>query len=219
MHKVGFIVFPAFSPINFAATSVFETRKLADWEAGVPTHAALRRWWSDRHVPRVQDSDGVIQAPCIRHRHRSRRHRTPGRYARPSEVSSIRNPAKSKDSFDLYGGAGAGRSGIARWSESYYSLERCKRDETTLSKGRYGGRSHLYRRWPAMDIGWHERWPRSRPGDGGERSWRGDSSGGCEDIGGLSSACRRSVSVFDVAGFGCAIRSHSICSDLCQKES
>jgi transcriptional regulator GlxA family with amidase domain len=31
MHKVGFIVFPAFSPINFAATSVFET---ANWQIG-----------------------------------------------------------------------------------------------------------------------------------------------------------------------------------------
>ena len=35
MHKVGFIVFPAFSPINFAATSVFET---ANWQIGKPEY-------------------------------------------------------------------------------------------------------------------------------------------------------------------------------------
>ena len=35
MHKVGFIVFPAFSPINFAATSVFET---ANWQLGRPEY-------------------------------------------------------------------------------------------------------------------------------------------------------------------------------------
>jgi transcriptional regulator GlxA family with amidase domain len=31
MHKIGFIVYPAFSPMNFAATSVFET---ANWKLG-----------------------------------------------------------------------------------------------------------------------------------------------------------------------------------------
>src|SRR5271155_4529808 len=31
MHRIGFIVFPGFSPINFAATSVFET---ANWQLG-----------------------------------------------------------------------------------------------------------------------------------------------------------------------------------------
>jgi len=31
MHKIGFIVFPAFSPINLAATSVFE---VANWRVG-----------------------------------------------------------------------------------------------------------------------------------------------------------------------------------------
>jgi len=35
MHKVGFIVFPGFSPINFAATSVFET---ANWQIGKPEY-------------------------------------------------------------------------------------------------------------------------------------------------------------------------------------
>jgi transcriptional regulator GlxA family with amidase domain len=35
MHKVGSIVFPAFSPINFAATSVFET---ANWQIGKPEY-------------------------------------------------------------------------------------------------------------------------------------------------------------------------------------
>jgi transcriptional regulator GlxA family with amidase domain len=35
MRKVGFIVFPAFSPINFAATSVFET---ANWKLGKPEY-------------------------------------------------------------------------------------------------------------------------------------------------------------------------------------
>jgi len=35
MHRVGFIVFPAFSPINFAATSVFET---ANWQTGKPEY-------------------------------------------------------------------------------------------------------------------------------------------------------------------------------------
>ena len=35
MHKVGFIVFPTFSPINFAATSVFET---ANWQIGKPEY-------------------------------------------------------------------------------------------------------------------------------------------------------------------------------------
>jgi transcriptional regulator GlxA family with amidase domain len=31
MHRVGFIIYPAFSPMNFAVTSVFET---ANWEVG-----------------------------------------------------------------------------------------------------------------------------------------------------------------------------------------
>jgi transcriptional regulator GlxA family with amidase domain len=31
MHKIGFIVYPAFSPMNLAATSVFET---ANWKIG-----------------------------------------------------------------------------------------------------------------------------------------------------------------------------------------
>ena len=31
MHKIGFIVYPTFSPMNFAATSVFET---ANWKLG-----------------------------------------------------------------------------------------------------------------------------------------------------------------------------------------
>jgi transcriptional regulator GlxA family with amidase domain len=31
MHKIGLIVYPAFSPMNFAATSVFET---ANWKVG-----------------------------------------------------------------------------------------------------------------------------------------------------------------------------------------
>jgi transcriptional regulator GlxA family with amidase domain len=35
MHRIGFIVFPTFSPINFAATSVFET---ANWELGRPEY-------------------------------------------------------------------------------------------------------------------------------------------------------------------------------------
>jgi transcriptional regulator GlxA family with amidase domain len=35
MHSIGFIVFPMFSPINFAATSVFET---ANWKLGMPEY-------------------------------------------------------------------------------------------------------------------------------------------------------------------------------------
>jgi hypothetical protein len=31
MHKIGFIVYPAFSPMSFAATSVFE---IANWKLG-----------------------------------------------------------------------------------------------------------------------------------------------------------------------------------------
>src|SRR5208337_2530556 len=36
MHKIGFIVYPAFSPMNFAATSVFET---ANWKLGSAAYA------------------------------------------------------------------------------------------------------------------------------------------------------------------------------------
>src|SRR5229473_873854 len=35
MPSIGFIVFPTFSPINFAATSVFET---ANWKLGKPEY-------------------------------------------------------------------------------------------------------------------------------------------------------------------------------------
>ena len=35
MHKVGLIVYPSFSPMNFAATSVFET---ANWKLGSPVY-------------------------------------------------------------------------------------------------------------------------------------------------------------------------------------
>src|SRR3981081_4007880 len=35
MHRIGFIMFPTFSPINFAATSVFET---ANWQLGKPEY-------------------------------------------------------------------------------------------------------------------------------------------------------------------------------------
>jgi transcriptional regulator GlxA family with amidase domain len=35
MHKIGFIVYPAFSPMNFAATSVFET---VNWKLGAAAY-------------------------------------------------------------------------------------------------------------------------------------------------------------------------------------
>jgi transcriptional regulator GlxA family with amidase domain len=35
MHRVGFIIYPAFSPMNFAVTSVFET---ANWKVGSPAY-------------------------------------------------------------------------------------------------------------------------------------------------------------------------------------
>ena len=35
MHRVGFIIYPAFSPMDFAVTSVFET---ANWKVGSPAY-------------------------------------------------------------------------------------------------------------------------------------------------------------------------------------
>src|SRR5271166_4675449 len=78
MHKIGFIVYPAFSPMNFAATSVFET---ANWKLG---SAAYEVTLLSEHGGPVATSlgyeiqDVVVQTPHVRHPHRCGRHRNPG---------------------------------------------------------------------------------------------------------------------------------------------
>jgi transcriptional regulator GlxA family with amidase domain len=63
MHKVGFIVFPGFSPINFAATSVFET---ANWQLGKPEYRLTLL--SEDGGPIATSLGSQIQTVSFKHR-------------------------------------------------------------------------------------------------------------------------------------------------------
>src|SRR5208282_1422288 len=114
MHKVGLILYPNFSPMNFAATSVFET---ANWRLGSAEYEVTLLSEHGGHVAtslgyEIQTSsfkrrtfDTLIVAGSVV---------PPGGDSGTPILPSIRCSSDQADSFHLYRCARSGRGRIAQ---------------------------------------------------------------------------------------------------------
>ena len=220
MQRIGFIVFPGFQVMSFAVISVFE---FANLEIGEPVYdvqllsetgrrrsarsvgmSVAAEPFDDTNFDTLIVGGGTVIEPS-----------TP----RPDRICAAGAGAIPAGRRDLHRRVHPGRSGSARRPARDHALVSRARFAGALPESEDGGRPHLHRRRPGMDLGRDDRGHRPCAGDGREGSWRGRRPRRGQEARGLSPACRRPVAVFGASGAGAQIRSHPERAGLCEAQS